>query len=84
MKETQGVLRTVEGVGQVGDALQETLWAVPGGRLVAMRSGHAEAAARSIGRTSTMAETIRENTCDCSDAVAALGIGLNECHVTRA
>ena len=75
---------TVEGVGQVGDPLREA-------QLLEQLLGRVRGVA--LGRTRRQrhlpaelhdgGDDAAENTCDCCDAVAAaLGIGLNQCHVT--
>ena len=75
---------TVEGVGQVGDALRDAqLLEQFLGRVGGVALGRTRRQRHLPAELHDGGDDAAENTCDCCDAVAAaLGIGLNQCHVT--
>ena len=77
-------LVAVVGVGQVGDALRDTqLLEQLLGRVGRVTLGRTRRQRHLPTELHDGGDDSAENTCDCCDAVAAaLGIGLNQCHVT--
>ena len=75
---------TVEGVGQVRDALRDAqLLEQLLGRVGGVALGSTRRQRHLPAELDDSGDDAAENTCDCCDAVAAaLGIGLNQCHRT--